>query len=298
MKRAIRERKATMKTMPWLKHYDEGVPHTLKPYPKLTLMDVVAEAAAQRPDHPALLFKGRTISYAELEQLSNAFGSALVKLGVKKGDRVALLLPNTPQLVLALLGTWKAGAIACPLNPLYTEDELEFSLREIGAETALVMTRFYAKVKAIQRRIKVRTVIATNIKEYLPPALRFLFTLLKEKKEGDRITLQRGDLWLADLLKKHAGAPRPEDQSEAGRLGSHALHRRHDRHTQSSRRHASRPADLRHAAARLVQKHRSGMDGHPHAQHAPVSCLWPGREYSLPAWSAIIPWQSYPTRGT
>jgi long-chain acyl-CoA synthetase len=210
MKRAIRERKAMMKTMPWLKHYDEGVPHTLKPYPKLTLMDVVAEAAAQRPGHPALLFKGRTISYAELEGLSNAFGSALVKLGVRKGDRVALLLPNTPQLVLALLGTWKAGAIACPLNPLYTEDELEFSLREIGAETVLVMTRFYAKVKAIQRRIKVRTVIATNIKEYLPPALRFLFTLLKEKKEGDRITLQRGDLWLADLLKKHAGAPHPK----------------------------------------------------------------------------------------
>jgi long-chain acyl-CoA synthetase len=210
MKRAVQERKAQMKTMPWLKHYDEGVPHTLKPYPKLTLMDIVAEAAAQRPDHPALLFKGRTIPYAELEALSNAFATALVKLGVKKGDRVALLLPNTPQFVLALLGTWKAGAIACPLNPLYTEDELEFSLREIGAETVLVMTRYYAKIKALQPRTKVHTVIATNIKEYLPPALRFLFTLLKEKKEGDRVTLQARDPWLADLLKKNAGAPRPK----------------------------------------------------------------------------------------
>jgi len=210
MKRALQERKATMKTMPWLKHYDEGVPHTLEPYPNLTLMDFVAEAAAQRPDHPALLFKGRTISYAELEGLSNAFAAALVDLGVKKGDRVALLLPNTPQLVLALLGAWKAGAIAVPQNPLYTEDELEFSLKECGAETVLVMTRFYAKIKAIQRRTKVRKVIATNIKEYLPPALRFLFTLLKEKKEGDRISLQARDLWLADLLKKHAGAPRPK----------------------------------------------------------------------------------------
>jgi long-chain acyl-CoA synthetase len=83
-------------------------------------------------------------------------------------------------------------------------------LRECGAETVLVMTRFYAKVKAIQPRTKVRHVIATNIKEYLPPALRFLFTLLKEKKEGDRITLQARDLWLADLLKKHAGAARPK----------------------------------------------------------------------------------------
>jgi len=210
MKRALQERKATMKTMPWLKHYDEGVPHTLQPYPNLTLMDFVAEAAAQRPDHPALLFKGRTISYAELERLSNAFATALVNLGVKKGDRVTLLLPNTPQLVLALLGAWKAGGIAVPQNPLYTEQELEFSLKECGAETALVMTRYYAKIKAIQPRTKVRNVIATNIKEYLPPVLRFLFALLKEKKEGDRITLDPGDLWLADLLSKHAGAPRPK----------------------------------------------------------------------------------------
>jgi long-chain acyl-CoA synthetase len=210
MKREPQKRKATMKTMPWLKHYDKGVPHTLQPYPKLTLMDVFGESAAQRPDHPALLFKGRTISHAELEGLSNAFASTLIQLGVKKGDRVALLLPNTPQIVLGLLGTWKAGAIAVPQNPLYTEDELTFSLKECGAETVLVMTRFYAKVKAIQRRTKIRKVIATNIKEYLPPALRFLFTLLKEKKEGDRITLERGDLWLADLLKKHAGATQPK----------------------------------------------------------------------------------------
>jgi long-chain acyl-CoA synthetase len=209
MKRAAQKSNAQMKAMPWLKHYDKGVAYTLKPYPHLTLMDIVAEAAAQRPDHPALLFKGTTISYAELEGLSNAFASALVRLGVKKGARVALLLPNTPQLVLGLLGAWKAGAIAVPQNPLYTENELTFSLKECGAETVLVMTRFYPKVKAIQRRTKVRKIIATNIKEYLPPLLRFLFTLLKEQKEGDRITLKRGDVWLADLLQKHAGAPRP-----------------------------------------------------------------------------------------
>jgi long-chain acyl-CoA synthetase len=199
-----------MKTKPWLKHYDEGVPHTLKPYPKLTLMDIVRESAAQRPHHPALLFKGTVMPYAELERLSNTFATALVKLGVKKGDRVALLLPNTPQLILALLGTWKAGGIAVPLNPLYTEQELEFALRECGVETVLVMTRYYTKIKAIQPRTNVRYVLATNIKEYLPPALRVLFTLLREKKEGDRITLEPGDLWLADLLNKHAGAPRPK----------------------------------------------------------------------------------------
>jgi len=199
-----------LETNPWLKHYDEGVPHTLKPYPKRTLIDIVGESAAQRPNHPALLFKGRAISYADLERLSNAFASALVKLGVKKGDRVMLLLPNTPQLILALLGTWKAGGIAVPINPLYTEQELEFALQECGAETVLMMTRYYAKIKALQPRTKVHNVIATNIKEYLPPALRFLFTLLREKKEGDRITLEPGDLWLANLLNKHTGAPRPK----------------------------------------------------------------------------------------
>ncbi len=199
-----------MDEKPWLKHYDEGVPHSLRPYPQKTLLDIVTETTSQRPDHPALLFKGSVISYAQLEQLSNAFASALIKMGVKKGDRVALILPNTPQLVMALLGTWKAGGIAVPMNALYTEHELEFACEECGAETALVMTRYYSKVKAVQKRTKIRNVIATNIKEYLPPALRVLFTLLKEKKEGDRISLQPGDLWLRDVLRKYAGASRPQ----------------------------------------------------------------------------------------
>src|SRR5512139_1630699 len=118
-----------MDTKPWLKHYDEGVPHSLQPYPAITLLDVVGETARQRPDHAALLFKGARMTYAQLEQLSNQFASSLVKLGVKKSDRVALALPNTPQLVFTLLGAWKAGAIAGPMNPLYTERELEFALQ-------------------------------------------------------------------------------------------------------------------------------------------------------------------------
>jgi long-chain acyl-CoA synthetase len=199
-----------MDAKPWLKHYDEGVPHSLQPYPQKTLLDIVNETTSQRPDHPALLFKGSVMSYAQLDQLSNAFAGALIKMGVKKGDRVVLLLPNTPQLVLALLGTWKAGGIAVPMNALYTEHELEFAFEECGAETVLVMTRYYNKVKAVQARTGIRNVIATNIKEYLPPALRLLFTLLKEKKEGDRISLQPGDVWLRDVLRKHAGASRPQ----------------------------------------------------------------------------------------
>ena len=208
-----------MNAKPWLKHYDAGVPHTLQPYPQKTLLDIVKETTSERPDHPALLFKGAVMTYAQLEQLSNDFASALIELGVKKGDRVALVLPNTPQLVLTMLGTWKAGGIAVPLNALYTGHELEQAFQECEAETVVVMTRYYSKVKAVQARTKIRNVIATNIKEHLPPALRILFTLLKEKKEGDRVSLQTGDLWLRDLLRQHAGVTpphvtvRPEDEA-------------------------------------------------------------------------------------
>jgi long-chain acyl-CoA synthetase len=198
-----------METRPWLEHYDEGVPHTLQPYPERTLLDVVSDTARQRPDHPVLLFKGTRLSYGEVEQLSDAFAAALVAQGVKKGDRVALLLPNCPQIVIGQLGAWKAGAIVVPVNPLYTERELEHALVDCGVETALVLTLFYDKVKSLQPRTGLRRVIAANIKEYLPSLLRLLFTLLEEKKGGHRITLQPGDLWLADLLRQYADSPRP-----------------------------------------------------------------------------------------
>jgi long-chain acyl-CoA synthetase len=193
----------------WVKHYDKGVPHTLQPYPERTLLDEVGDAAQERPDHPALLFKGARLSYGELEHLSDAFAAALVELGVGKGDRVALLLPNCPQFVIGQLGAWKAGAVVVPVNPLYTERELQHVLNYSGAETALVLTPFYDKIKAVQSDTGLRRVIATNIKEYLPAHLRLLFSALKEKKEGHRVALQDGDLWLGDLLRKFARAPRP-----------------------------------------------------------------------------------------
>ena len=199
-----------METKPWLDHYDAGVPHTLRPYPDRTLLEVIADTARQRPDHPVALFKGASLSYGQLERLTDAFAAGLAALGVKKGDRVALVMPNIPQLLIAEFGAWKAGAIAAIINPLYTEDELDEAFRECGAQTAVVLTRFYGKVKAVQSKTSLRCVLATNIKEYLPPLLRVLFTLAKEKKEGDRIMLQPGDQWLADLLRQYASAPRPK----------------------------------------------------------------------------------------
>ncbi len=113
-------------------------------------------------------------------------------------------------------GVWKAGAIAAPVNPLYTEDELEHTLLVSGAAAAVVLTPFYTKVKAVQPRTGLRFVIATNIKEYLSPVLRLLFTLAKEKKEGHRITLQVGDYRLQELLQQHAHAAAPGVRVDAG----------------------------------------------------------------------------------
>jgi long-chain acyl-CoA synthetase len=195
--------------MQWLQHYDHGVPETLSPYPERTLLDDLAEGVAERPDAPALLFKGRTVTHGELDRLSDAFAAALAGLGVAPGDRVALLLPNCPQFLIGELGAWKAGAILVPLNPIYTEQELEGALRRTGAETILVLTPFYRRIRALQPRTALTTVVATNVKEYLPPLLRILFTLAKERKDGHRVTLDDGDLWLGDLLDRHRGAPRP-----------------------------------------------------------------------------------------
>ena len=198
-----------MDEKPWFKSYDPGMPHTLRPYPESTLLEAVRETVKLRPEHTALIFKGRRMSYAELERLSNAFGTALVHLGVQKGDRVALLIPNSPQAIIAQLGAWKAGAIVCPINSLYTTSELEFALREVEAETVVVLTPFYAKVKELQERSGVKRIIATNIKDHLAPHLRLLFTLLKEKKEGHYIQLQPGDYSMSELLERNANAAPP-----------------------------------------------------------------------------------------
>jgi long-chain acyl-CoA synthetase len=195
--------------MQWLAHYDQGVPETLGPYPERTLLDDLAEAVAQRPEAPALLFKGRTISHGELDRRSDAFAAALAGLGVAKGDRVALLLPNCPQFLICELGAWKAGAVVHPLNPIYTEQELEGALRRTRAETIVVLTPFYGRVKAVQPGTALRRVVATNVKEYLPPLLRVLFTLAKERKDGHRVRIADGDLWLGELLDRHRDAPRP-----------------------------------------------------------------------------------------
>ncbi len=198
-----------MADKPWLAQYDTDVPHSLYPYPEKTLLDYLDGLAREHPSRPALLFKGAEVSYAQLERESNAFAAALAALGVGHGDRVALILPNCPQFFVAEIGAWKVGAIVCPINPTYTEREMEAGLQGNGAETVVALTPFYSRIKDVQPRTALRNVIATSIKEYLPPVLRILFTLFKEKQGGHRIALRKEDYWLQDLLRQHRNSPRP-----------------------------------------------------------------------------------------
>jgi len=194
---------------PWLAHYDSDVRPSLAPYPDTTLVDYLEKLARENSAATALLFKGATVSYEQLNKESNAFAAALWSLGVRKGDRVAVLLPNCPQFLVAEFGIWKVGAVVVGVNPTYSERELEQILDSTRAETMVTLTPFYARVKAVQGRAGVKRIIATSIKEYLPPVLRLLFTLFKEAKEGHRITLANGDFWLQDLLTSHRHSPRP-----------------------------------------------------------------------------------------
>ena len=179
-----------MERCPWLKNYDKGVPRTLKPYPPKTMIDIVDESARARPYRAVLFFQGSRLLYADFIRQSDALAAGLISLGVQKGDRVAMLLPNCPQMILGFHAIWKAGAIAVPVNPLYTEHEMEHALNEVGAAAVIALTPFYTAVKAVQARTGVKAVIATNVKEYLPAHMGLLFTLVKEKKEGHRIALQ------------------------------------------------------------------------------------------------------------
>ena len=194
----------------WLANYDDGVPSSLEPYPSRSLTDYLRTSAARWPDRPALLFKGSTVSYKQLDEQSSALAAAFVEIGVKRGDRVGICLPNCPQFLVAEFAAWKVGAIACPFNPTYSEREMEEALQATGAETVVVLNRFYGKLKNVQPRTSVKRLIAANIKEYLPWYLRIAYTLFKEKKEGDRIEVAANDFRFSALLRRFRRSAPPE----------------------------------------------------------------------------------------
>ncbi|MCL5611434.1 MAG: long-chain fatty acid--CoA ligase [Chloroflexi bacterium] len=200
-----------MTNRPWLAHYDKGVPSTIE-YPKQPLHHFLEESARKYPDRACTIFKGAAITYKEMNEGSDRLAAALADMGVKKGDRVGIFMPNTPQFVMAYFGILKAGGVVVATNPLYTPTEIEHQASDAGIEIMFVMTNFYKTIKAAQPKTKIKKLIVTNIKEALPPVLRVLFTLAKEKKGGFRIEggLAEGDVWMKDLLAKYQPSQRPK----------------------------------------------------------------------------------------
>jgi len=194
----------------WLKSYDSDVPRTLKPYPNIPLFQLLEDSARKHPDHPCTIFKGATITYKQMNDMSDQVAAALSAMGVKKGQPVGIFMPNTPQFVMCYYGILKAGGVVVASNPLYTPREMEHQFNDAGIEIVLVMSNFYNRVNEVRAKTKLKTVIVTNIKEALPPVLSFLFTLTKEKKDGHRVELQPGDMWLKDLLAKYKPSDRPK----------------------------------------------------------------------------------------
>jgi long-chain acyl-CoA synthetase len=199
---------------PWLKHYDPGVPHSLKPYPDYPMHQFLKDGVARHPDRalsissahlPLVGRQGRALTYKEIDDLSDALACAMIKMGLQKGDRVAIVMPNCAQFIISFYAILKAGGVVAATNPTYPADKMKYQINDCGAKIVLTLSLFYNTVVQIQPATKVEHIIVTNIKEYLPPMAQFLFTLAKEKKDGHRIEKRPQDHAFQDLLKQYAG---------------------------------------------------------------------------------------------
>jgi long-chain acyl-CoA synthetase len=203
---------------PWLKYYDEGVPATID-YPTIPLDQLLTSSAAKHPDHTATIFGAAVgsrvldakLSYRQLHDLVNRFAAGLQHMGVKKGDRVGIMLPNCPQFIIAAYAIWKIGGIVVCCNPLYVAREVEHLVNDSSAETFVVMSSLYERVKSIRAGTGLKRVIVTNIKEYFPGLLKLLFTLARERKEGHRVDISddRHTYWFQDVVQAASPDPAP-----------------------------------------------------------------------------------------
>ena len=147
---------------PWLHLYGEGQPHDITP--EFTdALSMFTAGVARNPDGDAIRYFDGRITYRELDELTDAFGAALVDGGLQRGDRVAMYLQNVPQFVIGLVGTWKAGGIAVSINPMNRARELELLLKDSGASVLVCLQSLYRDVAAsVVGGTDVRTAITTS----------------------------------------------------------------------------------------------------------------------------------------
>jgi long-chain acyl-CoA synthetase len=201
---------------PWLVHYEQEVPHTID-YPKIPLYQTLEDSARKYPGQTAIklvlrymgpLTMGATLTYRQLLDQVNRFAAGLAALGVKKGDRVALMLPNLPQFVISFYGALKLGAIVVNTNPTYTAREIEHQFSDAGAETVVLLSAFYSKLKEAQPNTQIKRVIIADVPDYVPAPFH---SIVKRKlqKEGLMVDVPEGNGVYAfrKLLDAHPEAP-------------------------------------------------------------------------------------------
>ena len=173
----------------WLKQYPSEIPHQLT-YENITVEQLLTRTFKKYPNKCAIHFMGRELDYKELYESALKFASYLRFLGVEKGDRVAIMLPNCPQSVIAYYGTLYAGGIVVQTNPLYTERELQYQLNDSGAKIILALDILYPRIMKSIKETKIENVIITSIKDYLPFPKNILYPFIQKKEYGFNVKVE------------------------------------------------------------------------------------------------------------
>lgn len=183
------EEEAFVTTHPWVRHYEEGVPSSIA-LPEQPLTWILDRVSRSYPEHTAFIYYGQRLTYARFSQDADRFASALQHLGIKKGDRVAIALPNIPQYPIAFYGALRAGAVVVPTNPLYTSREMLHQLADSGARVMVMLDALYPVVRAIRKQTALEHIIVTSAADFLPPVSRALYPLgqWRTKHRGSRLT--------------------------------------------------------------------------------------------------------------
>lgn len=173
----------------WLSQYPEEIPTTVT-YDDMPVQNLLTNAYEKSPGKVAVHFMGRNLTYKELYESSLKFANYLQYLGVEKGDRVAIMLPNCPQAVIAYFGTLYAGGIVVQTNPLYTERELQYQMADSGAKVILAMDILYPRVTKVLKDTKIENVIITAIKDYLPFPKNLIYPFIQKKQYGFSVKVE------------------------------------------------------------------------------------------------------------
>ncbi|WP_319801615.1 long-chain-fatty-acid--CoA ligase [Bhargavaea beijingensis] len=195
-----------MTEKPWLKNYPEGVPATID-YPDEPLQDGLTRSASKFPEKTAIHFLGRQVSYLELYESALKFGNYLKSLGISKGDRVAIMLPNCPQNVIAFYGILYAGGVVVQTNPLYTEKELAYQMNDSGARAILTLDILFPRASKVIGETALENVIVTGIKDYLPFPKNVLYPFVQKREYGMTVKVEhrgRNHLFTEVMKRKQA----------------------------------------------------------------------------------------------